>query len=100
MTCPECGAELPAGTAFQGDAGVGLPDKRTLDCPYCGAPLEPLRWRHLLVLAVVLAAALAARKLIGPLLDWRIVAVVCVLVVAHHVREVVRWRRRRRGDPS
>lgn len=96
MTCPDCEAQLPDGSAFQRGPSFGLPDNRTLDCPYCGAPLEPLRWRHLLVLAAVLAIGLAARKLIGPLLDWRIVAAACVLVVAHHVREVLRWRKRQR----
>jgi hypothetical protein len=97
MTCPECERQLPDGSAFQRDAGLGLPDLRTLDCPYCGAPLEPLRWRHLLALAAILAAAMAARKLIGPLLDWRLVAVLCVLVIAHHVREVLRWRKSKRN---
>jgi Flp pilus assembly protein TadB len=98
MNCPECEAQLPDGSAFQRDAGLGPPDLRTLDCPYCGAPLEPLRWRHLLLFAVILAVALTARELIGPLLDWRVVAVLCVLALAHHVRELLRWRRRKRNN--
>jgi hypothetical protein len=98
MTCPECERQLPEGSAFQTGAGLGPPDLRTLDCPYCGAPLEPLRWRHLLLLAGILAVAAVARKLIGPLLDWRLVAVLCVLVVAHHVREVLRWRKSKRNE--
>ena len=102
MTCPECEAELPAGTAFETDAGVGLPDRRTLDCPYCGAPLERLRWRDLLVLAAVLAVVLTARKLLAPLfdfLDWRVVVVAGLVVLAYHVREILRWRRaRKQGD--
>jgi hypothetical protein len=98
MTCPECGARLPEGTAFQTGAGVGPPDGRTLDCPYCGAPLEPLRWRYLALLAAVLAVVVAARRLIDPLLDWRIVAVLCVVVAAHHLRDILRWRKGRRDS--
>ena len=82
--CPECGKRLPSGTAFQHGAGFGLPDRRSLDCPYCGAPLEPVRWTTLAALFVILAVALAARKLIEPLLDWRVVAFLVVLVVAYH----------------
>jgi len=78
------------------DGGVGLPDNRSMDCPYCGAPLEPLRWRDLLVLAVVLAVVIAAHRLFRLQLDWRILAVLFVLGVAYHIRELVRWRRRQR----
>jgi hypothetical protein len=100
MTCPECGAKLPGGTAYNTDAGVGLPDNRNLDCPYCGAPLEPLRWRNVLLLVVVLAVMVAAHRLIRLQIDWKILAVLCVLVVAYHIRELVRWRRGRRNDES
>ena len=90
---------MPSGTAFRAEAGVGLPDNRALDCPYCGAPLEPLRWRDLALAVAVLAFVLAARKLAAPFLaflDWRILAAACVVVLAYHAREVVRWRRARK----
>ncbi len=98
--CPECGKRLPWGTAFQRGAGFGLPDKRTLDCPYCGAPLEPIRWTTLAALFLILAIAIAARRLIGPLLepllDWRTIAILVGLVAAHHVWAIRRWRKAQR----
>ncbi len=98
--CPECGKRLPSGTAFQLGARFGLPDRRSLDCPYCGAPLEPVRWTTVAALFVILALAVAARKLIGPLieplLDWRAVAFLVVLVVAYHALAIRRWRKARR----
>lgn len=94
--CPECERVLPWGTAFRRGVRLGLPDKRELDCPYCGAPLEPIRWTTLAVLFLILAVALTARKLIAPLLDWRAAAVLIALVVAHHVIALLRWRKARR----
>ncbi len=94
--CPECEKRLPSGTAFQRGARFGLPDRRSLDCPYCGAPLEPVRWTTLAALFAILAISIAARRLIGPLLDWRVVALLVVLVVAHHVLAIRRWRKARR----
>ena len=96
-TCPECGKRLPWGPAFRSGAGIGLPDKRTLDCPYCGYPLEPIRWTTFAALATILALAIAARKLIQPLLepllDWKTLAILVVLVVLHHIWALRRWRR-------
>ena len=98
--CPECGKRLPSGTAFERGAGFGLPDKRTLDCPYCGAPLEPIRWTTWAALFLILAIAIAARKLIGPLLepllDWRTIAILVGLVAAHHIWAIRRWRKEQR----
>ena len=98
--CPECGKQLPGGTPFQRGVGPGLPDKRTLDCPFCGAPLEPIRWTTVAALLLILAVAIAARKLaeplLEPLLDWRTIAILVGLVAAHHVWAIRRWRKERR----
>ena len=98
--CPECGITLPEGTAFRHIPGFGLPDKRKLDCPSCGAPLEPIRWTDLLIVAAVLALSIAARGLLGPFIDWNILAVALVLVVVHHVWALRKWRRRKREEKS
>jgi hypothetical protein len=102
--CPECGKQLPWGTAFMSGEGVGLPDKRELDCPYCGAPLEPIRWTALAPLFLVIVIAIAARKLleplIEPLLDWRTLVIVVSLVAAHHIWAIRRWRKARREQDA
>lgn len=83
---------------------MGLPDRRTLDCPYCGAPLEPIRWTTLAPLFLILAIAIAARKLLEPLLepllDWRTVAILVGLVAAHHLWAIRRWRKARREQDA
>ena len=102
--CPECGKRLPAGTAFMGGPRLGLPDRRTLDCPYCGAPLEPIRWTTVAAIFLVLAVTIAARMLIGPLieplLDWRTIAILCGLVAAYHVWAIRRSRKARREQEA
>ena len=102
--CPECEKRLPFGTAFERGAGLGLLDRRTLDCPYCGAPLEPVRWTTLAALFLILVIAIAARKLIGPLLepllDWRTIAILAGLVAAHHVWAIRRWRKAQREQDA
>jgi len=98
-SCPECGKQLPWGRSFRNSAGIGLPDKRTLDCPYCGHPLEPIRWTAFAGLAAILALAVASRKLIQPLveplLDWKTLAILVAVVVLHHIWV---WRRWGRGE--
>ncbi len=102
--CPECGKRLPWGTAFTGGKGFGLPDRTTLDCPYCGAPLEPVRWTTLAALFLILAIAMAARKLVEPLLepllDWRTVAILVGLVAAYHLWAIRRRRKARREQDA
>ena len=95
-SCPECKRELPWGNAFKPGGGFGLPDKRNLECPYCGAPLEPVRWTDYVVLVVVLAVLLAARKVLGPLVDGELLAVGVVVVAAYHLLKLL--RRRVNGD--
>ena len=102
--CPECGKRLPWGTALTRTERLGLPDRRSLDCPYCGAPLEPVRWTTLAVLFLILAIAIAARKLVEPLLepllDWRTMAILVGLVAAYHLWAIRRWRKARREQDA
>ena len=94
--CPECDKALPWSETFR--HSFGLPDKRELDCPYCGAPVEPLRWHSLIPLFVVLAIAIAAKRLIGPLLDWNTILILLALAAVYHIIEI-RNLRRKPGDP-
>jgi uncharacterized membrane protein len=50
-----------------------------------------------LLVVVVFSAAHAARRVIGPLIGWEVIAVAVVLVVAYHVRWIVRRRAQRRA---
>ncbi len=96
-SCPECDKELPWGTAFGPGRNIGPPDKRQLDCPYCGAPLEPLRWTGLAVLAVVLGLMMLAGKVLGPLIDWKVLVIVGTIGLLHHVLAWRKWRAKKRS---
>ena len=95
-SCSECERELPGGTAYDPGGNVGPADKRKLDCPYCGAPLEPIRWTDLGVLAAVLGLLMLARKLLGPLIDWKVFVVVGTIGVVHHFLAWRKWRAKKR----
>ena len=84
-SCPECDRELPGGTAFDPGGNVGPADKRKLDCPYRGAPLEPIRRTDMALLATVSGLLILARKLLGPLIDWKVFVVVGTLGLVHHL---------------
>jgi hypothetical protein len=94
--CPACGKALPYGTAYRRGSGPGLPDKRELDCPYCGAPLEPLRWTNLIPLYAILAVGIAASRLLGPLLDWPEILFLLGLAALYHAFELRTWWTARR----
>ncbi len=80
--------------------GPGLPDKRTLDCPHCGAPLEPIRWTTIAGLILLVGGVIAARQLLTPLLepllDWKTLAIALGLVAAHHLWALRKWKKGRR----
>lgn len=94
--CPECGKQLPWGDGFRSEERAGLTDKRELDCPYCGAPLEPIRWTTLIPLFAILGLAVAARILIGPLLDWKIILALLGIAAVYHAVELRNLRKTRR----
>jgi endogenous inhibitor of DNA gyrase (YacG/DUF329 family) len=99
-TCPECHKELPWGEAFRSESGAGLPDRRELDCPYCGAPLERIRWKSLVPIFAIVAVSIAARVLIGPLLDWKTILLLLGLAAIYHLVELRNLRKARREEKS
>ena len=61
-------------------------------------------WTTLAALFLILAIAIAARKLVEPLLepllDWRTMAILVGLVAAHHLWAIWRWRKARREQDA
>ncbi len=71
---------------------MGPADKRKLDCPYCGAPLEQIRWTDMALLATIMGLLILARKLLGPLIDWKVFVVVGAIGLVHHLLALRKWR--------
>lgn len=84
-TCPKCRSSLPRDG----------PSRPGNSCPYCGAQLpEGRSWPYWLVLVGAFGLALAAKRLLGPVVDWKILAVVVVVVLTHHLLWIIRRGRR------
>jgi endogenous inhibitor of DNA gyrase (YacG/DUF329 family) len=91
--CPACGKPLPWGE--KPGRAFSLQDKRELDCPHCGHPLERLRWSSLIPLYVILAVGIAIKNLLGPLLEWKTVLLLLALAALYHFFELrSMWRKR------
>jgi len=48
------------------------------------------------VLAIVLGLLILARKLLGPLIDWKIIAIVGTIGLVHYILVWRKWRNRKR----
>lgn len=99
VTCSRCGREVPKWAAV--NRGWEEPrDEESKYCPYCGAALPRRTWPYVLLVIGAFAAAAAARRLVGPLIRWELLAVLVVAVLAHHLWWIIRRARRRRNESA
>ncbi len=99
MTCPRCRRKFP-GWAAVSHGWAESPVQSSKYCPYCGALLEQRTWPYVLLLIAALGLAVAARRILQPLIGWELLVFMVVVVVAHHVLWIIRRGRRRKNDST